>query len=86
MPKKKQPQRMCIVCGEIKDKKLLRRIVNSPSGIHYDPTGRMNGRGAYICDQPECAVNLKKKRALDRAFSMKVGEEVYQEVIKELSE
>ena len=54
MAKKKIPQRTCIVCGEIKDKRELLRIVKTPEGIHYDPTGRMNGRGAYLCGKPEC--------------------------------
>ncbi len=86
MTKKKIPQRTCIVCGEIRDKRELLRIVKTPEGIHYDPTGRMNGRGAYLCGRPECFRDMKKKRALDRAFSMRAEDAVYEELLKELSE
>ena len=86
MNKKKIPQRMCIVCGESKDNRALYRIVKTPEGIHYDPTGRQNGRGAYLCGSPDCLRNLQKKHALDRAFSMSVEEAVYDERLKELTE
>ena len=86
MAKKKIPQRTCIVCGEIKDKRELLRIVKTPEGIHYDPTGRMNGRGAYLCGKPECLRDLKKKHALDCAFSMHVEDAVCEELLKEISE
>ena len=86
MAKKKIPQRMCIVCGETKDKRDLLRIVKTPDGIHYDPTGRMNGRGAYLCGSNECFQNMKKKRALDRAFSTHVEDAVYENLLEELSE
>lgn len=55
-PKQKhRPQRMCVVCRERFDKRRLTRIVNAPeNGVIIDPTGKMNGRGAYLCDQPSC--------------------------------
>lgn len=86
MVRKKVPLRMCIVCGEMKDKKTLTRIVHAEDGIFVDRSGRRNGRGAYICDNPNCAASLRKKRALDRAFSCKVDDTVYEEIRKELLE
>ena len=86
MNKKKIPQRMCIVCGEMQDKKMLIRIVRSDTQISVDPGGKMNGRGAYICRKPECIENLQKKHALDRAFSMKVDDSVVEMIRRELSE
>ena len=54
------PQRMCIGCREMKDKKALIRVVKSPEGqISLDSTGKKPGRGAYVCPDPEC---LKKAR------------------------
>ena len=55
---KKVPQRKCIACQERDSKKGLIRIVKNKEGeIFLDPTGKANGRGAYICKSAEC---LKK--------------------------
>lgn len=49
------PQRTCIVCRETGAKRALTRIVRTGDGvIEVDPTGRKNGRGAYLCDKQEC--------------------------------
>jgi predicted RNA-binding protein YlxR (DUF448 family) len=49
------PQRSCIVCRRKTDKRQLVRIVKTADeGIIVDPTGKRNGRGAYVCDQPAC--------------------------------
>ncbi|MBN1200713.1 MAG: YlxR family protein [Anaerolineae bacterium] len=49
------PQRTCVVCRTTADKRSLTRLVRTPeNGVHVDPTGKRNGRGAYLCDQPEC--------------------------------
>ena len=46
---KKFPQRQCIGCGEMKNKKEMIRILKTPEGeFVVDATGRKNGRGAYI--------------------------------------
>ena len=51
---KKIPQRKCVGCGEMKDKKALLRIVRSPEGeIALDLTGKKSGRGAYVCRRSE---------------------------------
>lgn len=62
MSKKKQPprpkhvpQRTCFVCREKRDKRQLTRLVRTAEGIVLvDATGKQNGRGAYLCDQPSC--------------------------------
>lgn len=49
------PERTCVICRQKKDKRSLTRVVSIPdNGIHIDPTGKQNGRGAYLCDSPEC--------------------------------
>ena len=82
MLKKRVPERMCIACGQMKPKKELLRIVKDESGISFDPGGRKNGRGAYLCRSAECLELAFKKKALDRSFQMHVGEETY-EALKE---
>ncbi|MEG2144302.1 MAG: YlxR family protein [Oscillospiraceae bacterium] len=83
---KKVPQRMCSGCGEHKDKKELIRIVKSPTGeISLDLTGKMQGRGAYICPLAACLAKAKKAKRLERVFSSQIPEEVYNALESELS-
>jgi predicted RNA-binding protein YlxR (DUF448 family) len=49
------PMRQCAACGAIRPKRELTRIVRTPDGeVRLDPTGRANGRGAYVCDGEAC--------------------------------
>lgn len=79
--------RMCLGCGEMKPKKELIRAVKSPEGeISIDLTGKKAGRGAYICKSTECFAKARKARKLERTFSCKISDEVYDEMEKELRE
>ncbi len=72
MPKK-LPMRMCVACREMRPKKELLRIVRTPEGeVLADESGRMNGRGAYLCRSADCLERAVKTRALDRALEAKV--------------
>ena len=76
---KKVPQRTCMGCNEKKDKKDLIRIVkNKDNEILVDKTGKMNGRGAYICNNVECLEKLKKSKRLNRVFETNISEEIYE--------
>jgi hypothetical protein len=76
---KKIPLRQCIGCGQMKGKNELLRVLRTQEGeIILDSTGRKNGRGAYICPNPECMKSAKKSRALDRSFKMAVDATVYE--------
>ncbi|MBR5223731.1 MAG: YlxR family protein [Clostridia bacterium] len=87
MTVKKIPMRMCTGCHEMKPKKELIRVVKTPEGeIKLDFTGKLNGRGAYICNCAECLKKAKKQNSLSRAFSMAVSAEVYDNLEKALSE
>lgn len=48
------PVRTCVVCRDKDSKRTLFRVVKTESGIQPDPTGKMNGRGAYLCSNPVC--------------------------------
>lgn len=76
---KKIPQRTCIGCNEKKDKKDLVRIVkNKDNEIHIDKTGKMPGRGAYLCDNIECLNQAIKTKRLERTFEMAIENEIYE--------
>ncbi|MBD5155483.1 MAG: YlxR family protein [Oscillibacter sp.] len=75
---RKIPQRQCLGCREMKNKKDLIRVVRSPEGeISLDFKGKKPGRGAYVCPEPACLAKAKKSRALERAFSTAIPAEVY---------
>ena len=85
MQNKKVPKRTCVACRESGDKRELLRIVRTPEGeVKIDPTGKQNGRGAYVCKNKECFEKLQKTHALDKAFKMSVGSEFFEEAFKEL--
>ena len=68
--------RTCIGCGCIRDKRSMLRIVKTSSGfILPDETGRLNGRGAYICFSEECLENAIKKHGFERTLKMSVPPE-----------
>ena len=84
---KKIPQRQCLGCREMKDKKDLIRVVRSPEGaISLDFKGKKPGRGAYVCPESECLRNARKSRALERAFSAQSPAEVYEELERQMGE
>ena len=67
------------------DKKELLRVVRSSDGtVCFDFSGRLPGRGAYLCAQEECLRKARKLRALERAFGTEIGESVYDALEKEL--
>lgn len=77
MPKR-IPLRQCLGCREMKPKRELIRVVRSSEGdISLDFNGRKPGRGAYVCPNMDCLKKARKARALERAFSAQIPEEVW---------
>lgn len=74
---KKVPMRTCVACRSSKPKKELVRIVKNQNGITLDRTGKVNGRGAYICDDTECLRKLIKGKILNKVFECEVSDETY---------
>lgn len=75
---KKIPQRSCIGCNQKKDKKDLIRIVKNKEGIiKIDKTGKLEGRGSYICNNVECLEKVIKSKRLEKTFEMKIDDEIY---------
>jgi predicted RNA-binding protein YlxR (DUF448 family) len=64
---------MCISCRETGAKRGLTRIVRSPEGeVAIDPTGKRNGRGAYLCDKPVCWDRALAGPLLGRALNIEI--------------
>ena len=78
---KKIPERTCIVCLTKRDKSEFIRIVKTKEDIVLDKTGKVAGRGAYICDSLECINKCKKTHALNRAFKQEVSEQTYTDLV-----
>ncbi len=67
--------RMCTACREMRAKKELLRVVRTAEGtLAFDATGKLNGRGAYLCRSAACLERALKTRALERALEAPVGE------------
>lgn len=84
--KRKKPQRQCVGCREMKDKKDLIRVIKTPEGnINIDKTGKKNGRGAYLCNSIDCFEKAKSNKNLERSLKKNIPEDVYEEIEKELN-
>ena len=84
---KKIPMRMCVSCRERFAKKELIRVVATPDGqTVIDPTGRMPGRGAYVCHNPECMKKALEKQGFDKGLHKKVDEETIREGLDQIRE
>ena len=78
---KRQPERTCIGCNEKKNKNELIRIVkNKENQISVDKTGKLEGRGAYICNNLNCLEKLIKTKRLEKIFDMKISDEIYEKL------
>ena len=82
---KKIPQRQCMGCRERKEKRALIRVVRCTDGqVQLDFSGKLNGRGAYICPDPECLKRAQKAKSLERSLEVPIPEEVYNRLQKEM--
>ena len=72
-----KPERTCILCRGKFEKSQLLRIVKYGEEFSVDETHKKDGRGAYVCTGCRLSEQLLKKRVLDRAFKMRVPDEIY---------
>ena len=78
---KKKPQRTCMGCNSKKDKNELIRIVkNNKNEITVDKTGKLEGRGAYICNNMECLEKAIKSRRIEKAIEAKISDEIFEQL------
>ncbi len=82
---KKTPLRMCTGCQEMKTKKEMIRVLKTPEDeIVIDSTGKMNGRGAYVCRSLACLQNAIKTKGLERSLKVSIPKELVETLEKEM--
>ena len=82
---KKIPQRQCMGCRERKEKRQMIRVVRTTEGdVRLDFSGKLNGRGAYICPDPQCLQKARKSKSLERSLEVPIPEEVYERLAAEM--
>ncbi len=72
---KRVPVRMCVVCRDKAGKRALTRIVRTETGLQVDPSGKLKGRGAYLCEREVCWETAVKTDLLAKALRMPLSEE-----------
>lgn len=76
------PTRTCVACRTSKPKRELVRLVRTADGeVRIDSTGKLNGRGAYICRTDECWTLAERRKALERALSVRLDSATWQNLV-----
>jgi predicted RNA-binding protein YlxR (DUF448 family) len=82
------PLRTCVVCRQTSAKKALLRVIRRPEneggGIAIDPSGKANGRGAYICASAECIDKAMKQKRFERSLKVSVAPAALADELKAL--
>jgi predicted RNA-binding protein YlxR (DUF448 family) len=77
MAKKGKPERMCVGCREMKEKRSLIRVVKTPEGeIKIDSSGKMSGRGAYVCKDVQCLQKAIKSKGLEKSLKVSINDDI----------
>ena len=84
---KKIPQRKCVGCGLLKDKKTLVRLLadDETKEIIVDLSGRKNGRGCYVCRNDECMEKARRGHGIEHSLKCRVTQENWERLIKEIT-
>ena len=82
---KKIPMRQCMGCRERRANKEMIRVVRTTVGaVQLDFSGKLNGRGAYLCPNPDCLKKAIRSKALDRSLEVAIPQEVYDRLTAEM--
>ena len=77
------PQRTCVACRKVKDKKELIRLVRvADMSVEVDIRGRKAGRGAYLCRTRECWEIGCEGDRLEHTLRTKITRENRDQLIK----
>ena len=70
-------------CNEPKPKNELLRVVRQPDGgVTADATGRLNGRGAYVCPNAGCIAKVRKTGRAARCLETEIPNDVYDRLLE----
>ena len=87
MKARKTATRTCIACRVSDDKRGFVRVVRTPDGhVVVDPTGKANGRGAYLHATPECFETALQRRRLDSALKVSLKDDDYLRLRRDFDE
>lgn len=80
MKQKKTPLRKCIVCNEKLPKKELLRIVKQDAALVFDKSGKINGRGAYVCTSNGCLEKASNSKQINHLLGLPLSEKIIEEM------
>lgn len=85
--KRKTPQRLCLGCRTLKNKRELLRVVRTPQGeIELDASGKKSGRGAYICPNITCWQKALKNKGFEKGLRTSIPADIMQLIREKLEE
>ncbi|HLR63862.1 MAG TPA: YlxR family protein [Pseudogracilibacillus sp.] len=80
-PKRKVPLRKCVVTNDMRPKQEMIRVVrNKEKEVFVDPTGKLNGRGAYLTIDRQVFERAKNEHILEKTFQVDIPEELFTEL------
>lgn len=83
---KKIPVRSCVMCRQKVEKRELLRIIRNTDGkIEFDPTGKKNGRGVYLCRNENCIVSVKNRQKISNSLDISPTQEEMDEVFEKIT-
>ena len=86
MTPKKIPTRRCTACGTHMPKPQLLRVLRTPTGeIIVDLSGKISGRGAYLCKSMDCLKKARKSGRLSTSLECPIPDDVYVRIEEELT-
>lgn len=84
---KKIPLRTCVGCRTILAKSMLVRVVRKPDGtVTVDATGKLSGRGAYLCRSQQCLEEALKRKSLERALQSALDRDVVDQLLLDMQQ
>lgn len=76
---KKIPERKCLGCNIRRPKNELIRVVRLQDGsVTLDKTGKVSGRGAYICPDIKCYNKARKAKRFETNLEIEIPAEIYE--------
>ena len=83
---KKIPMRSCVMCRDKVEKRVLLRIIRNTDGkIEFDPTGKKNGRGVYLCRKDECIQSVKNRQKIKNSLEISPTDEEMNTVFEQIN-